>query len=226
MSTSVLLFVAAALAGAPPEAMAEIGRVEVTVRLYGVGLSAPSTERALATAASVLAPAGVVVSWVRCDPRDAVKPIDCDRPPDVDDLIVRLVRAGLPEGYRGELPLGDALIDTHRCVGVIGTVYVDRVLWLAAAVPTAPAVVLGRVIAHEVGHLLAGSSVHQERGGVMRPRWTRAELRRGRRSDWQLAGADAREVAARRLALLAGSALLDGRCGPAPVRPSVNGDPH
>ena len=42
---------------------------------------------------------------------------------------------------------------------------------------------LGRVIAHEVGHLLHGKEGHG-RSGIMREVWTGAELSLNRRGDW------------------------------------------
>ena len=43
--------------------------------------------------------------------------------------------------------------------------------------------VLGRAIAHEVGHVLIGSSSHA-RSGLMRALWSQKELRENNPADW------------------------------------------
>ena len=42
---------------------------------------------------------------------------------------------------------------------------------------------LGRAIAHELGHLLMATSAHSAHG-LMRPLWTQSEIRRRARTDW------------------------------------------
>jgi hypothetical protein len=53
-----------------------------------------------------------------------------------------------------------------------------------------PGWLLGRALAHEVGHLLLGSAAHGSRG-LMRAQWTLEELRRRIDADWLFSGADA-----------------------------------
>ena len=86
---------------------------------------------------------------------------------------------------RGRLPLGYALIDTERKTGVIATVYLDRVNWLAAASGVDARVLLGRVLAHEIGHLLLGTNAHG-RTGLMRAVWSRSALQRNQPGDWRV----------------------------------------
>src|SRR5439155_10444253 len=52
---------------------------------------------------------------------------------------------------------------------------------------------LGRVVAHEVGHLLLGTTAHSATG-LMRARWNDEEARRDHPMDWLLSWADARQV--------------------------------
>ena len=61
---------------------------------------------------------------------------------------------------------------------------VDRVDWLASTGKAVRAEVLGRAIAHEIGHQLLGSNDHTPRG-LMRETWTAEELTRNRAEDWQ-----------------------------------------
>jgi hypothetical protein len=54
---------------------------------------------------------------------------------------------------------------------------------LAAAAGIDAATLLGRAIAHELGHLLMATAAHGSHG-LMRPIWSREDLRRGRGGDW------------------------------------------
>jgi hypothetical protein len=78
--------------------------------------------------------------------------------------------------------LGYSLFDSNGISG-FATVYVDRVDWLArrAQYPRPP--LLGRAIAHEIGHLLLRSNAHTE-AGLMREVWTAEQVVRNRREDW------------------------------------------
>ena len=72
---------------------------------------------------------------------------------------------------------------------MLATVYVTCVAWLATAARTDVTVLLGRVAAHELGHLVIRTSAHARRG-LMRPHWTPDEVRRNRASDWAFTAAD------------------------------------
>ena len=74
-------------------------------------------------------------------------------------------RAGHPDraiagaaARRGTLPLGDAMLDRHTGTGVLATIYVDRVEWLARQAGADSRALLGRAIAHELGHLLLATT--------------------------------------------------------------------
>jgi hypothetical protein len=113
------------------------------------------------------------------------------------ELSLRIVRSVVPSNYAGQLPLGEALIDPQTGGGTLATVYIDRVEWMAKQTSTDPRALLGRAIAHELGHLLMPTSGHSTRG-LMRAIWSGAELRRGRARDWAF---EPREVAAIRARL-------------------------
>jgi hypothetical protein len=87
------------------------------------------------------------------------------------------------------LALGDALVDTHAGRGVLGTLYVDRVQRLAGAARANARTLLGRAIAHELGHLLAATSAHSTYG-LMRAVWSRDEVQIGRKRDWAFTRTD------------------------------------
>jgi hypothetical protein len=151
----------------------------VVVRVYDTtGLSRTSRQRAMSTAGAAMVTASVDVDWVDCS---AMAP-RCQVPPAPRDLVVRLVRGHSAPGGR-PVPLGSALVDTGERAGALATVYVDRVQRIAATLGTDEAVLLGRAIAHELGHLLTGTNTHA-RVGLMRGHWTSEELRRDRGEDW------------------------------------------
>ena len=51
------------------------------------------------------------------------------------------------------------------------------------------AVLLGRVAAHELGHLMMHTTAHARRG-LMRPNWTPDEVRRNHLADWEFTAED------------------------------------
>jgi hypothetical protein len=53
---------------------------------------------------------------------------------------------------------------------VLATVYYDRVTWKAGRMGMPTNRLLGRAVAHELGHLLLPPSAH-ESGGIMREAW-------------------------------------------------------
>ena len=63
-------------------------------------------------------------------------------------------------------------------------VYVDRVAARAARTCSDAPLLLGRTIAHEIGHLVLGDVSHSAEG-LMRAVWTNDLLRLSRPADWQ-----------------------------------------
>ena len=84
-------------------------------------------------------------------------------------------------------------------IGRLATVYPDRVARLAEWAGVNSSVLLGRVIAHEVGHLLLGTTDHSP-NGLMRARWSKLHLAHQRSiRSW---GFSLEEAAAMRRALM------------------------
>lgn len=181
-------------------APAVTGTTTVTIRVYNAsGIDTAAVRAALTAAEPSLASAGVDVAWVIC------QGTACATPLGTGELTVRMVRtrAGVRprERFRGQggtLPLGDALIDP-RAGGVLATVYVDRVEWLAGTAGASVSSLLGRAMAHEIGHLLLASRVHSKYG-LMRAVWSRDEVSRGSGAEWSFTSEDARAIQSRRAA--------------------------
>ena len=173
-------------------AAAETLWTEVTVRLYdATGATANARRASLDIAASIVSAASVRLIWRNCNEssgsaettsgRAHANP--CDLPLRPGELAVRIVRSGTVDEQTRELPLGDALLNTRTGGGVLATIYIDRVDWMAAQTGVDPRALLGRAIAHELGHLLMATSTHAA-NGLMRPVWLQSEIRRRHNNDW------------------------------------------
>ena len=173
---------------------AAAGDAQLLIRTYDM-TSASETERARAVsmAGAILEDAGLYVVWTACETavaRDIDHPCLTRLRP--NEVSVRFVRLPGTAGTR-QAALGYSLVETQGRTGSLATIYVDRVARLASAAAMDVATVLGRAIAHEVGHLLLGTGEHS-RTGVMRAVWAPVMLRRNRPGDWQFTESDARAL--------------------------------
>jgi len=175
---------------------AELAWAGLTVRVYdNANVSKGALRAALDMAAQTLRPADVEVTWVSCSASSGGR---CTVPLGRGELMVRLVRSPRNTPGADDESLGTALVDPATGTGVLATVYVDRVERLAHGTDGDLGTLLGRAMAHEIGHLLMGRSAHA-RHGLMRPRWTRAEVTRNATADWGFDAPDVRAIRARRL---------------------------
>jgi hypothetical protein len=157
----------------------------VIVRAYNTyGVSSLDIRTAARTVKRLLAIIPIDMKWRNCrvvgDP--VATPVDeCNDPVARNEVIVRVVRAmGPPEP---DAPLGDSLIDPVLGSGTLATIYADRVLALSGSLDVDRGTLLGRAVAHEIGHLLLGSRRHSE-SGLMRGLWSRHTLLENRGGDW------------------------------------------
>lgn len=195
MSPRHLLPVLAVMVLPLPAQAAETLWTEVVVRVYDTtGMATAERRGALDIAASLVSSASIELIWKPCD--GSAKAGDrCSTPLAPGELTLRLIRAGSREANRSDLPLGDALLDTAKGTGVLATIYIDRVNGIAALTGADRRTLLGRAIAHELGHLLMATSTHGAHG-LMQPIWSRSDLRRGAKTDWSFSAA---EIAAMRV---------------------------
>ena len=194
-----------------PSAVA--GDLGVVIRTYDAsGLSEADRTASLAAAAAILEDAGLAIARLACDGVEAAAASHaCLTPLRPYELSLRLVRiptVGPAEAGRhilrrvNPVTLGYSLVETQVRFGSLATVYVDRVAALAGVSRVDLPTLLGRAIAHEIGHLLLGTAAHA-RDGVMRAVWSPEALRRGTGGDWRFTPQDAealREAARRRSA--------------------------
>jgi|KBSSwiStaDraftv2_1062776.scaffolds.fasta_scaffold206853_2 hypothetical protein len=174
------------LAGSPARA----GDVRIVVRVYDMATAnAAGRAGALHEAAQALASAGISVDWRDCSRGGASHP--CRTVRDAGDLVVRIMRTRAP----GTAELGFAAVDPSGRATVIATVYSDVVREVASRTGLDEHVLLGRAIAHEIGHLLLRAPGHGG-SGLMRPLWTDAELAANRPADWAFTDEESRRLQA------------------------------
>jgi hypothetical protein len=184
--------------------------LSIVVRVYdGARLSPAERERAIHVANVILEAASIGVDWRYCDDPSAHENNACARPLAADEFALRFVAEPTttnvgedPDAGRAHAAktpsdgaLGYSLIDMQLRRGSLATVYPERVSWLAAATGVEAALLMGRAIAHEVGHLLLGTNEHRT-AGIMRAVWSRKALRRETAADWTFTARDASDMAA------------------------------
>ena len=153
------------------------------MRTYTEAASAGDIRTARRTASAILERAGIQVVWLECALPDGPTDADaCAQVPRRNELVVRIVPAGAVDGRLDVDTLGSALVDVDAGMGSLATVYADRVRALAQRAGVDDAELLGRAMAHEVGHLLLGTNRHAAHG-LMRASWSSVDLR-GHRVQW------------------------------------------
>ena len=195
---SVLLCTSALLASA---GSVGAGNSRLIVRIYDTSDgTADIRATAIRAAAGIVSRAGVSAEWRDCTNDSAEA--HCQNVPGRRDLIVRIMpevtpgstfrRSGLQLHTRsGEirLPLGIAVIDPITLAGEMATIFHEQVRTVARQSGVDDAELLGRVVAHEIGHLLLRANTHS-RNGLMRGVWSIVELQQDQDADWVFAPGD------------------------------------
>jgi hypothetical protein len=154
----------------------------VVVRLYDApGLPPGELAAARSAAERILKDADIAVRWADCP---------CAKPVGPVELMIRVARS-TPASEPASL--GFSYVDVQTRAGTLATVFADRVHALAEAVRADEGELLGRAMAHEIGHLLLGTHDHT-RTGLMRAAWTSIEVAKNRPVDWQLSRSDGAEL--------------------------------
>ena len=163
----------------------------IVVRTYSPATATDDGSIARRTAGAILKRAGIHVDWLPCDATpDEGSSSRCDRPLRQNELVIRILPASSAEPTSEDHVLGVALVDARTGSGSLATVYSNRVERMAQRAGVNAADLLGKAIAHELGHLLLGHNRHAS-SGLMRACWSGAELRRNRPSEWLFDGKEA-----------------------------------
>jgi hypothetical protein len=166
---------------------------QIIIRIYDTGAAPPDLRAAaIRAAAAIFEEAGVAAAWYDCT--DGLTSA-CQTPRSARDLIVRIMPTSAGTSHipgaaelhanigESDLPLGFAVVDPSTRSGAMATIFHDQVLSVARRSGTDSSELLGRTLAHEVGHLLLRAMGHS-RTGLMRAVWTDAELIMNRHDDW------------------------------------------
>jgi hypothetical protein len=179
----------------------------VAIRIYDVAPAGPEMRTAaMHTASAIVRQAGVTVEWMDCSAGGAHHP--CRTVPDVRELVVRIMP--VPENGTdrsrdalsirrmagiGDQQLGFAAVGDASRSGILATVYLGNVQIVARNSGVSSGELLGRAIAHEVGHLLLPGGGHSP-SGLMRAPWVYEELTENRREDWLFSPQDEHQLRA------------------------------
>jgi len=154
----------------------------LNIHLYNLAAVPSRTlDRATQDATRVLATAGVeTVCWhVLDDAREAhtlhTSPTPTwrkNRQADSRDYLVAVIESGVPADY---LPgaLGYALPDAE--IGVNAMIFCDRIERFQESGEIDLPTLLGHAMAHEIGHVLLGTTEHSP-AGIMKARWSKADF--------------------------------------------------
>ena len=164
----------------------------ITVRVYDLyGLPPDQKAKMLAHAADTLAQANVTAHWIDCsrDERGVVPPA-CQAVLPPGELVVRI----MDRTKRGDHILGTAIVQDGG-PNVIASIYAASVQERSVKSGVPIVTLLGRVTAHEIGHLLLGTNSHAP-SGIMRASWN---VKVPHPAEWQFTRDDAARI---RLGLL------------------------
>jgi hypothetical protein len=164
----------------------------LTVRLYNTsGIPADELNAARDAADAILLDTGINVTFRPCG-QLAGGTDSCDEPLKRSEVVVRVIDAPTftatlhPDAY------GVAYIVKETNRGWLATVFSDRIGAAAERIGVEPGTLLGRVMAHEVGHLLLGIDYHGATG-VMRAEWT-DDLLNGHADQWRFSMLEAERM--------------------------------
>jgi hypothetical protein len=152
-------------------------RIEVLVYNYA-GLSAETLAKAEQEAARIYERAGLETQWLDCplSPAEADQYPACQLPVGVTRLALRLLSREMAERRKSDpMTFGFALLPEGGGFGTIVNVYPHRAGELAKGREKTQAVILGHLMAHELGHLLLGVGSHSA-NGLMHVPWRKKEL--------------------------------------------------
>jgi hypothetical protein len=140
----------------------------LNVFIYGFPALSPSVVQGAETEAMrMLGPVSIELKWVNCTSR--VPAESCQAPQVPTDLIVRFLPKALPRASASALGIAGIAADYATAF-----IFYDRILALRTHKAFLPAM-LGRVLAHEITHLLVPEQGHSG-FGLMRGQWSADDL--------------------------------------------------
>ena len=176
---SLLLFASAAeRITSAAQLPAQDGRPQVIVSVHNyVQVDPIDLQKAEQRAADILRKAGVETVWLVCSAGEGTHGVpECYTPFTPLDLSLNLVTAAKAKHFpivKGSY--GFAVGSANNEFTSNAWVFYDLLQKSASELQLNTALVLGNIIAHELGHLLLGANAHSK-WGLMRARWLREDL--------------------------------------------------
>jgi hypothetical protein len=163
----------------------------VAIRTYNYAAVATDQFTAAKTEAErIFKRAGIAIDWIECRVPGSVFGAACTEPLLAGrDLMLRLTER-IPTDRSRIVALGESMLDRDQRDGVLMTIDLFPVRAVASRTSAAMVTLLGRAIAHEMGHLLLRSADHP-RIGLMRALWTTDELRGLKPAHWEFSSREA-----------------------------------
>jgi hypothetical protein len=175
----------------------------ITIRVYDyASVPAPDLAIARTNADRIFSETGVELKWVQCRIPNLKDGDPCAGLLRQGEEFVLRLQSAPNHAVVPVVTLGTSLFDASAGGGVLITIDPALVSRVANRAGGDAATLLGRTIAHELGHLLLGTS--HSATGLMRILWSQAELRANRASDWRFAESEAAAIRTR----LRGSAVM------------------
>ena len=178
--------------------------VEARVRLTGLPLNRVALDWMMREAAAIWAPYGVVIRWTDGANPDRCLSVDSSVAVQVDNAPTRhstarplaLGMTRVPLSRAGPVPIRLDYAAIERLLAFLTAETLGRVVGRQQLGPADLGRALGRVLAHEVGHVLLGGSSHP-RKGLMRPSFVPSDLVDYRRRSYTLSSAEVARLSER-----------------------------
>ena len=150
----------------------------VNVRVFNyAGVRSHDLTKAQKEAARIFRESGIETNWIECSlpGPDAQSNPRCTAKTEATDLVVRLVPKAA--GFENHAEFGVAMIPSDGGFGKYATIFYDRVAGYAERWHASEGLLLGHLVAHELGHLLLGANSHSG-SGIMNVPWSRKKIER------------------------------------------------
>jgi len=169
---ALFVVLASSLRGVEPEA-------KITVFVYNYASLPPDVLAQTETeAARIYQLAGIEIRWLDCplSPAEASQFPACQVPPGPARLALRILSQSMAERLRqAQDSFGFALFPDDASFATIANVFAHDAEQLANRRGMRQGMILGHLVAHELGHLLLGAGSHSS-SGIMHVPWHLREL--------------------------------------------------
>lgn len=153
----------------------------ITVFVYNyAGIQPEDLAKTKAEASRVYRHGGVEIEWLDCplSPKEADQFPACQLPPGPTRLAVRILSQSMAERMRQARDcFGFALYPEDGSFATVANVFAHHAEQIANRHRVRRGVILGHIVAHELGHLLLGAGSHSS-SGMMHVPWLPQELER------------------------------------------------